>query len=113
MSGYERAGRQQRLREAEGYLDLLMVFADRWPPSLQSRDRLAQRALDILCELEPSAPDVGYVYYLQGQCLRTMEKVPRGPSTTSCFGRQRSGKFSRVVSHGLVLQADQSSRFGD
>ena len=74
MSDFERKGRQQRLREAEGYLDLLMVFADRWPPTPLSRNRLAQRVLNILHDLEPTSRDTAYVCYLKGQCLRTMER---------------------------------------
>ena len=48
MSELQRTRRQQLLQEAEGYLELIMVFADQWPPHPVSRDRLARRALDTL-----------------------------------------------------------------
>ncbi len=64
---------QKRLRAAEGYLDLIMVFADRWPPSGTIRDRVARRALLELSQIDDGdAPD-GQIQYLQGQALRAME----------------------------------------
>ena len=73
MSSYDRVRRQQLLREAEGYLDLIMVFADQWPPRAETRDRLAARTLEILKDVERSGADVAYASYLQGQALRAME----------------------------------------
>ena len=73
VSGYDRIRRQLLLREAEGYLDLITVFADRWPPTAETRDVIAQRALEILCKVELTGRDVAYALYLQGQALRSME----------------------------------------
>ncbi|MCY2994805.1 MAG: tetratricopeptide repeat protein [Planctomycetota bacterium] len=65
--------RKQLLREAEGYLDLLMVFADAWEPSPVVRDRLARRALATLKRLDEQDQQQAHALYLHGQALRTME----------------------------------------
>ena len=66
---------QQHLRSAEGYLDVLMVFADRWPPEEGARDRLAARALDELAKIPDEEPRwFAERAYLKGQALRTMER---------------------------------------
>ena len=65
---------QQRLRTAEGYLDLVMVFADRWPPNAEVRDRLACRALDELAQIPDEEQYRADCAYLRGHALRTMEK---------------------------------------
>ena len=74
MSDFHRIRRQQLLGEAEGYLDLVTVFADQWPPRASTRDRLCRRALELLASIEDPGIDRGYVNYLRGQALRTMEK---------------------------------------
>lgn len=66
--------RRQLLREAEGYLDLLMVFADQWSPRKESRDCLAVRALDVLNRLQDFESGNGHSDYLRGQALRVMER---------------------------------------
>ena len=74
MSNRDRIRPEQALREAEGYLDLVTVFADRWPPSPPVRDPLAQRALDALHRLDRHTEHRFEVLYLTGQALRTMER---------------------------------------
>ena len=74
VSAYQRIRRQQLMREAEGYLDLLMVFADQWDPTPESRDRLAQRAIDVLSQLEETDGRRAQILYLKGQALRAMER---------------------------------------
>ena len=69
-----RIHKQKLLREAEGYLDLLMVFADRWPPSAEVRDPLAQRALNVLAHLQKHPGNQAHVLYLTGQAYRAMEQ---------------------------------------
>ena len=66
--------RQQLLREAEGCLDLLMVFADQWSPRKESRDRLAQRALCLLRGVDRCRDDRGHADFLRGQAWRVMER---------------------------------------
>ncbi|MFV1967258.1 MAG: tetratricopeptide repeat protein [Pirellulaceae bacterium] len=72
MFAYRRIRRKQILREAEGYLDLAMVFWDRWPLSARQRDRLAQRALDALARIESAGACRPAVSFLRGQALRVM-----------------------------------------
>ena len=74
MSDIQDIRNQQRLRAAEGYLDVLMVFADRWPPNEQCRNRLAQRALDELDLVPEDAQWPAERAYLRGHALRTMER---------------------------------------
>jgi tetratricopeptide (TPR) repeat protein len=67
--------RRHRVRtEAEGYLDLIMVFADRWPLSPAIRDRVANRVLQLAEQLIEGGHDLGEVLLLQGQALRAMER---------------------------------------
>jgi tetratricopeptide (TPR) repeat protein len=73
---YQRVRRKQLLREAEGYLDLATVLADRWPLPAGLRDGLAQRALDTLSGLQSANGCKGMVAYLRGQALRIMERYP-------------------------------------
>ena len=70
----QRLRRKQLLREAEGYLDLATVFADRWPLPVQLRDGLAQRALNTLGQLSSTSGCRATVAYLRGQALRIMER---------------------------------------
>lgn len=74
MSVYARIRRQQAIRQAEGYLDLLMVFAGQWSPAQETRNCLAQRALECLHRVELGDGDRGHALYLQGQALRVMER---------------------------------------
>lgn len=74
MSQIERIRRQQVLREAEGYLDLLMMFADRWPVEQAIRDRVVLRVLTILRELPRLGGHRAEVLYLRGQALRAAER---------------------------------------
>jgi tetratricopeptide (TPR) repeat protein len=70
----DRLRRHRVLTEAEGYLDLLMVFADRWPLSPAIRDRLATRVLQLIEPLQEGGHFLGEVLHLKGQTLRAMER---------------------------------------
>lgn len=74
MSILEDIRRQQQIRAAEGYLDLVMVCADRWPLRPETRDQIARRALRELSDAVSDDFPSGHVHYLQGQALRVMEK---------------------------------------
>lgn len=74
MFAYRRTRRKQILREAEGYLDLAMVFLDRWPLSAHQRERLAKRALDALASVDSESACRPAVSFLRGQALRIMGK---------------------------------------
>ena len=74
MPGFDHIRRKQILREAEGYLDLVMLYGDRWTPEPGIRDSLAQRALDVLDRLGPRHGARARVLYLRGQALLTMQR---------------------------------------
>ena len=74
ISAYHRVRRQQLLREAEGYLDLLMVFADQWPLRPEVRDPLALRVLATLDLVDSDHGRRAHVLYLRGQALRSMQR---------------------------------------
>lgn len=74
MADPQRIRRLQILREAEGYLDLITVYGDQWPPRADLRDRLAQRALATLARLDTPGGQLGTLLYLKGQAYRLMER---------------------------------------
>lgn len=73
MSDPNRIRRQQILREAEGYLDLITVFGDRMPCRLDARDQLARRVLKTLDRIENPGGLAAHTLFLRGQALRAME----------------------------------------
>lgn len=85
MSNYSRIQRQQLLREVEGYLDLAMVLADRYPLNPATRDRIAMRALNTLDRLEPETQNSSIGLHLRGQAYRAMERYQEavGPLTAA------------------------------
>jgi len=74
VSGTDRIRRQQILREAEGYLDLAVLFSDEWPLSEQRRCQLAQRSIDSLDRLHGPARESAEALTLRGMALRTMNR---------------------------------------
>lgn len=75
MVDYDRTKRQQLLREAEGYLDLVTSCANELSIQPTLRDRLAQRALSILDSIEvDEGLDQEDLFYLRGQAYRIMER---------------------------------------
>ena len=74
ISTYHRVRRQQMLREAEGYLDLMMVFSDQWPLRAEVRDRLGERVLSTLELIDHDHGRRAHVLYLRGQALRAMQR---------------------------------------
>jgi tetratricopeptide (TPR) repeat protein len=71
-STYDRVRRQQLLREAEGYLDLLLVFGEQWPLRDEVRDRLGECVLQTLERLDEFSGQRAQRLYLRGQALRAM-----------------------------------------
>ncbi len=74
VSGTDRIRRQQILREAEGYLDLAVLFNDEWPLSDERRCQLAGRAVASLDRLRGSAVESPDALFLRGQAFRTMNR---------------------------------------
>jgi tetratricopeptide (TPR) repeat protein len=72
MSDPSRIKRQQILREAEGYLDLISVFGERMPCRPDTRDQLARRVLKTLDRIDNAGGLKGQVLFLRGQALRAM-----------------------------------------
>jgi tetratricopeptide (TPR) repeat protein len=70
----ERVYRQQILREAEGYLDLLLLFGDGWTPSQPVRQRLAERSLHLLEKLPEHAQQGAAAQHLRGQAFRVLDR---------------------------------------
>lgn len=70
----DRIRRQQSLREAEGYLELISLASEFGPISQAARNAVGERALDILSELEQTRGRRSQVLYLKGQTLRAMER---------------------------------------
>lgn len=74
ISAYHRVRRQQLLREAEGYLDLMMVFGEQWSLRAEVRDRLGERVLATLDLIDPDQGRRAHALYLRGQALRAMHR---------------------------------------
>src|SRR5687768_10284440 len=74
MSDPSRIRRQQILREAEGYLDLITVFGSKWPCRPDARDQVATRVLTTLDRIQNPGGPRGHILFLRGQALRTMER---------------------------------------
>ena len=73
MSDPHRIRRQQILREAEGYLDLISVFGEKMPCRPDTRDQLARRVLKTLDRIENPGGLKGHILFLRGQALRLMD----------------------------------------
>ncbi|HEY2826088.1 MAG TPA: tetratricopeptide repeat protein [Pirellulales bacterium] len=74
VSAINRLQRQQLVREAEGYLDLALVFGDQWTLPMQVRDCLARRALTAIEHLGESASQSPQVQLIRGQAFRMLER---------------------------------------
>jgi Flp pilus assembly protein TadD len=73
VSTHERVRRQQILREAEGYLELLTSAPEKFALSAEPRHRLARRILKTLDQAEFTGPRKAQQLFLQGQALRAMD----------------------------------------
>jgi tetratricopeptide (TPR) repeat protein len=74
VSSRDRIRRQQILREAEGYLDLAMMFNEAWMLEPGRRHALAARSLSTLDRLNGVAAEEAEALFLRGQALRTMDR---------------------------------------
>lgn len=74
MSDYTRLRRQQLVREAEGYLDIMTGLSDRCQLEPVLRDRLGKKALAVLAGLDTTSGQKAHALYLTGQIYRAMER---------------------------------------
>lgn len=74
MANAQRVRRQQLVREAEGYLELLEACSERGGPPVYLREALGRRALEALSHLDSAALRRAQTLYLRGQILRMMEQ---------------------------------------
>jgi tetratricopeptide (TPR) repeat protein len=74
MSDPARIRRQQILREAEGYLDLITAFGDRWPSRPEARDPLGERVLSSLDRIDNPGGLHAHILFLRGQAFRAMQR---------------------------------------
>lgn len=70
MLNQERVKRKQLIREAEGYLDLMSVFDDRWQLDRQHIETLATRAIECLDAVENPHGFLPHILFLKGQAHR-------------------------------------------
>ena len=77
MTNAQRVKRRQLIREAEGYLDLAIVFDDRWPLDLPTRKLLADRAVSCLESIDDDSGKRAKINYLRGQAMRIAEQYPQ------------------------------------
>jgi tetratricopeptide (TPR) repeat protein len=62
--------RKQLIRAAEGYLDLMSVFDDRWPLDPANLETLTQRVFECLDQIPNPQSFTAHVLFLKGQALR-------------------------------------------
>jgi tetratricopeptide (TPR) repeat protein len=80
------------LREIEGYLELIMILADRFPLDSSTRDPIALRVLATLDELpEENQLDAECLYY-RGEALRAMQRHEEAITFLELATRQQSGQ---------------------
>ncbi len=70
MLNQDRIRRKQLIREAEGYLDLMSVFDDRWHLDPVHIETLANRVIECLDQIERPQSFEAHVLFLKGQAHR-------------------------------------------
>jgi tetratricopeptide (TPR) repeat protein len=63
-----------QIREAEGYLELLTALDGGWQPRIDSRYRLARRALATLDRIEHAGGQWAEVLFLRGEAYRLLDQ---------------------------------------
>src|SRR5437773_1688815 len=63
MSDPNRIRRQQLIRQAEGYLELITLYGERWTCAAPVRDTLASRAIETLERALEAEPEMAIVHY--------------------------------------------------
>ncbi|HAN99695.1 MAG TPA: hypothetical protein DCQ98_20730 [Planctomycetaceae bacterium] len=96
----ERVRRQQLMRQAEGYLELCLA-GDEWGGATTAvRDRLVDRGLECLEELEPKPSIRAHLFRLRGQLLRVAERFDMAVDVLRQAVAAAPGDLSLYVSLG-------------
>ncbi|MEQ1902750.1 MAG: tetratricopeptide repeat protein [Pirellulaceae bacterium] len=72
MVNQDRIKRKQLIREAEGYLDLMSVFEDRWKLEPHLAEVMAERVLVTLSQIENPQGFQPEILFLKGQAHRAI-----------------------------------------
>lgn len=70
MVNQDRIKRKQLIREAEGYLDLMSVFDNRWQLDAEHLAIMAKRATECLEQIKNPQGFLPHILFLQGQIKR-------------------------------------------
>ncbi len=74
MADQSCAYRRQLLLEAEGYLELAIIFDDRWPLDESQRRVLTSRCVATLDKIKNPKGRQAQIHYLRGQAMRLDER---------------------------------------
>ena len=97
MTNVERVRRKQIIREAEGYLELISLFEDRWQLDPELRVRLADRAIECLGEISNPQGFKPHILFLKGQAHRL---AGRYPEAVDCL--EQSTRLDAESLHALL-----------
>lgn len=75
MATIKQVKRRQNIQMAEGYLELAMVFDDRWPLDQLHRQRLGDRAISCLNKIKKPMGHKPYILFLKGQAARISDRL--------------------------------------
>ncbi len=75
MSAIDHKKRQQLIQTAEGYLDLAVMFEDRWPLADEHRKKMASRAIGCLNQIRNPQGHRSYFLFLKGQAHRIASRM--------------------------------------
>lgn len=77
MTKVQRTQRKKLIREAEGYLELIMAFESDWELELPTKRTLANRALQALEQIKRPLGHKPYILFLKGQACRAINDFGR------------------------------------
>lgn len=93
MTSTERIRRKKWLRQAEGYLELIMSFDDRWPLSPSERTKLADAAIERLDCIAHEMKLQSHDLFLRGQAFRLSGRFDQA---ISCLNQSLEMKSDNV-----------------
>lgn len=76
MASPDRVRRKQLIREAEGYLELISLYEDRWQLDSHLRIAMADRAIECLGEITNPQGYKPHILFLKGQAHRLAGRFP-------------------------------------